>query len=176
MYYLIVQCIYFSSWCKWLLDISLSWFLESLWDRVYLCLLGIIGSSLRAGWSPYPTFRENTPLKKIKTPGTAGFPCELYTFFFRDLSQSMLNRFKYSFVQGKLSLDKITGIINLIPKKDQNPLFLKNWRPISVLNTDYKLLAKSLALTLRKVVSCITSSDQTGFYMVGTLERTFVWL
>ena len=40
---------------------------------------------------------------------------------------------------------------------------MKNWRPISILNTDYKILAKCLAQRLKKVLSEIISCDQTGF-------------
>ena len=52
------------------------------------------------------------------------------------------------------------GIINLIPKKEKDLRFLKNWRPVSLLNTDYKILAKTLANRLHKVISKIVTSDQ----------------
>ena len=46
------------------------------------------------------------------------------------------------------------GIITLLPKKDKNQLLKKkNWRPISLLNTDYKILAKVLAFRLKKGVA-----------------------
>ena len=102
-------------------------------------------------------------MKNNKTPGTDGFPSEFYKFFFKDIGQFLLKSFNFSFQSGKMSMDQRRAIINLIPKKNQDPLFLKNWRPISVLNTDYKLLAKCLALRLRKVLSEIISCDQTGF-------------
>ena len=54
-------------------------------------------------------------------------------------------------------------IITLFPKKNKNQLILKNWRPISLLNTDYKILAKILANRLKHVLESIISCDQTGF-------------
>ena len=102
-------------------------------------------------------------MKNNKTPGTDGFPCEFYKFFFKDLGEILLQSFNFSFQSGKMSLEQRRAIINLIPKKSQDLLYLKNWRPISVLNTDYKLLTKCLAQRLKKVLDEIISSDQTGF-------------
>ena len=52
---------------------------------------------------------------------------------------------------------------------------LKNWRPISLLNVDYKVLTKALAMRLQNVLNKIISTDQVGYingrYM-GTNIRT----
>jgi len=55
------------------------------------------------------------------------------------------------------------GIISLIPKKDKDKKYLKNWRSISLLNNDYKIVTKALALRLEKVLPTIISSNQTGY-------------
>ena len=54
-------------------------------------------------------------------------------------------------------------VISLIPKKDKDKNYLKNWRPISLLNNDYKIAAIALALRLEKVLPTIISSSQTGY-------------
>ena len=41
--------------------------------------------------------------------------------------------------------------------------FLKNWRPIHLLNTDYKIVAKVLANRLKNVLHHLISHCQTGF-------------
>ena len=54
-------------------------------------------------------------------------------------------------------------MISLIPKKDKSLLELKNWRPISLLQTDYKIVAKCLASRLQSALKKLIHSDQTGF-------------
>ena len=51
----------------------------------------------------------------------------------------------------------------LIPKGTKDKRLLKNWRPVSLLNVDYKILAKVLATRLQKVISYVISSDQVGY-------------
>ena len=66
----------------------------------------------------------------------------------------------YSYAHGSLSDTQRRGILRLLFKKD-DPLELKNWRPISLLNTDYKICTKVLANRLRKVLPRIINKDQT---------------
>ena len=98
-----------------------------------------------------------------KTPGTDGFPTEFYKSFINELGEYLIRSFQYSYQYGKLSMDQRRAIINVIPKKDKDPLYIGNWRPISILNTDYKIIAKCLALRLKKVLPEIINNDQTGF-------------
>ena len=67
-----------------------------------------------------------------------------------------------------MSPDQRRAIINLIPKKDKDPLLLCNWRPISILNVDYKILVKGIALRLKKVIPLI-SSDHADWFYSGTI-------
>ena len=41
--------------------------------------------------------------------------------------------------------------------------YLKNWRPITLLTTDYKILTKSLAMRLQKILPKLIDSDQVGY-------------
>ena len=45
----------------------------------------------------------------------------------------------YAYDQGTLSVSQRREIIKLIPKKDADPHFIKNWRPLTLLNCDYKI-------------------------------------
>ena len=104
-----------------------------------------------------------------KSPGADGFLVEFYRRFWSSLGQDLVEVPNYSYEHGQLSDSQKQGIIRLLYKKD-DPLLLKNWRPISLLNTDYKICTKVLANRLKKVLSVILSEDQTcgvpavGFY------------
>ena len=50
-----------------------------------------------------------------------------------------------------------------IPKENKNRHFLKNWRPITLLNTVYKIASGSIADRIKKVLSKLISTNQTGF-------------
>jgi len=105
-------------------------------------------------------------LKKLhngKTPGTDGLPPEFYKFFWSDIKFFLVNSIQYAMSNNKLSIEQKRGIITLIPKKEKNRLLIKNWRPISLLNTDYKLIAKILASRLQNVLPKIINSDQSGY-------------
>ena len=78
----------------------------------------------------------------------------------------MVNSFNYGFQKGELTISQRQSIIRLIPKKDKDLSRLKNWRPISLLNLDYKIATKALALRLKKVLPSIINDAQTG-YMEG---------
>ena len=53
--------------------------------------------------------------------------------------------------------------MELIPKKDAEPYLIKNWRPISLLNCDYKIAAKAIANRFKHVLPNLIDNDQTDF-------------
>ena len=55
------------------------------------------------------------------------------------------------------------AVISLLLKKDKNPLDCSSYRPVSLLNTDAKILAKILARRLEGIIPSIIAPDQTGF-------------
>ena len=101
--------------------------------------------------------------KNNKTPGSDGFTIEFYRYFWNTLGQTMVDSFNYAFENGSLSISQKLGVISLIPKKDKDKKHLKNWRPISLLNNDYKIAAKAIALRLEKVLPTIINPSQTGY-------------
>ena len=98
-----------------------------------------------------------------KTPGSDGLPVEFYNAFWSDISDHLLNALNYAYHKGQLSVSQKRGVIKVIPKKDAEPYYVKNWRPITLLNCDYKIAAKAIANRLKNVIPKIINNDQTGF-------------
>ena len=116
-------------------------------------------------------------LKNGKTPGTDGFPPDYYKFFWKDLGILVYESIKHALAKKEMSVDQKRGIINLIPKKDKDVRLLKNWRPISLLNTDYKILTKVLATRLKKVLPTVIHPDQVAYLKgryIGQNIRTII--
>ena len=98
-----------------------------------------------------------------KSPGEDGFTVEFYKFFFELLGQEFLNSINASCDDNELSIFQCRGVITLIPKEDANLKDLSNWRPITLLNVDYKIASKAIATRIEKVLPLLINSNQTGF-------------
>ena len=98
-----------------------------------------------------------------KSPGTDGLPSEFYQIFWNDVSKPLLEALNYGFEIGKLSISQKRGIIKLIPKKSEELYYVKNWRPLTLLNCDYKIATKAIANRLKIHLHKLINNDQTGF-------------
>ena len=68
-----------------------------------------------------------------------------------------------AYENGQLSISQSRGIITLIPKEESSLLELKNWRPITLLNVDYKIASKAIAKRIEPILPSLIHPDQTGF-------------
>ena len=69
----------------------------------------------------------------------------------------------YSFEFGELSNSQKQAIITLIEKRGKDKRLIKNWRPISLINVDTKIISKVLANRLEKVLPNLIHSNQNAF-------------
>ena len=67
-----------------------------------------------------------------------------------------------------------TSHLALIPKKD-GPTTPADYRPISLLNTSFKLITKVLANMLQKVIKQIIRKNQYGFIKTRTIQDCLDW-
>ena len=102
-------------------------------------------------------------MKTGKTPGNDGLTIEFYKFFWQHLKQPLFNSAMHSKLRGFLSVSQRQAIIKLLEKKDKDKRFIENWRPISLLNVDTKIISKAFATRLKSVLPEIISHDQTAY-------------
>jgi hypothetical protein len=100
-----------------------------------------------------------------KTPGIDGLSSNFYKTFWNDLQPHFMRMANYVFENRNLSNDQKHGIITLLPKQDKDLTNIKNWRPISILNSDYKILTKIFANRLKTILPDLIHPDQTGFVL-----------
>ena len=98
-----------------------------------------------------------------KTPGEDGLGIEFYKAFKEQPCPFLLLLYNEILEKGVLPPSMCKAIISLLHKTAKDPLSMGKYRPISLLNCDYKILAKILALRLEKVVPAIIHVDQVGF-------------
>ena len=88
---------------------------------------------------------------------------QIFISYWNNVADCLVNSINYTYQVRQFSVSQRRGIIKVIPKKDPDPCLAKNWRPITLLNTNYKIAAKAIANRLKIVIPKIVNNDQTGF-------------
>ena len=107
------------------------------------------------------TVIRNLPIKKSSRPD--GFIAEFYQKFREELTPILLKLFQKIADKGKLTNLFYEATITLIPTPDEDATKKENHRPISLMNTDAKILNKILAIRIQQHVKKIIHRDQVGF-------------
>ena len=100
-------------------------------------------------------------IQNNKTPGMDGLTKEFYVHFWGCLKSPYLKCIDIIKVEKELTDMQKRGAINLIFKKGNRNL-IKNYRPISLLNIDLKIITKALAIRLSSIISNLIHEHQTA--------------
>ena len=96
-----------------------------------------------------------------KSPGLDGITAEFYQEFRPQLVPILTELYNNSLLQGYLPKSFKQSIITLIFKNKGSPDEIRNWRPISLLNLDYKILTKTITLRLKNTIANIINEFQS---------------
>lgn len=116
-----------------------------------------LNSNLNADISISEIIAAVNSMQNNKSPSPDGFTTEYYKQFSFQLAQAM---YKEAFSSGTLPVTLRQASISLLAKKNKDLLLCTSYRPISLLNVDFKVLSKVLAKRLEGVIPIIVSPDQ----------------
>ena len=102
-------------------------------------------------------------LKNGTSPGPGGFTVEFFKCFWEELKGIMLQTLREIQSMGRTRSAFKQSVTILIPKRGKDRRYVKNLRPISLLDVSYKVYTKAIARRLERVIKRCVHEDQTGF-------------
>ena len=84
-----------------------------------------------------------TGMRNNVAPGSSGNTGIFYKAFWTVIKNRIMQAIHKSKQANSMSPSQILGIIKIIPKADKNLKLLTNWRPLTLLNTFYKIILKT---------------------------------
>nr|GFA62898.1 putative RNA-directed DNA polymerase, eukaryota, reverse transcriptase zinc-binding domain protein [Tanacetum cinerariifolium] len=103
-----------------------------------------------------------------KSPGPDGFTFAFYKKFWDTIKKDVVGFVQDFFTSGFLPRGCNTSFIALIPKVSNpmmvsNPMVVSDFRPISLIGAQYKIITKVLANRLAKVIDSVIGHEQSAF-------------
>ena len=102
-------------------------------------------------------------MKKGKSPGSNGYTACFFKHFWAKLGPFLYRAFVFCNQNGKKLLTHSEGVITMIPKAGKHPDSIKGWRPITLLNIDFKIISAAVSARLQSVAGSLIDQCQTAY-------------
>ena len=113
-------------------------------------------------FKPDEFFDAAMTLKSEKVPGLDGLTIEFYRKFWKHISVFLIEMYQFSYENGELPNTVKQGLISLLSKPNRDPRYIRNKRPLTLLQNDYKILAKAIDNRMRMILPNLIDTDQNG--------------
>ncbi|XP_071712466.1 uncharacterized protein [Rutidosis leptorrhynchoides] len=97
-----------------------------------------------------------------KAPGPDGFNLGFFKKFWPTIKESVIDAVSGFWANGEFSRGCNASFVTLVLKK-LDPLHFGEFRPISLINSYYKIIAKLLSIRLRKIIHKLIGGEQSAF-------------
>jgi hypothetical protein len=101
-------------------------------------------------------------MKQYKSPGLDGIINEIYQIYWDTIKEVLFKVLLEIFDKFEMCDSQCRGMLTLLHKGGDRDN-IRNWRPITLLNSDYKIISKLLANRMKPVLNKIIHTDQKGF-------------
>ena len=105
-------------------------------------------------------------------PFGPGLEFHSYDYFLNSIDHLLIHN------RGEMSSSQKKAVITFIEKQGKDWIFIKNWRPISLVNVDAKIVSKAIVARIKKVLPSIIYHVQTGYvndrFIGETVRSIFV--
>ena len=102
-------------------------------------------------------------LANNKSPSLDDFSIEFYKTFWTEIKSLFMECLDFSKITNQLSKSQYEGVITLLPKPGKDKLSPSNYRPITLLNCDYKIISKVITNRIHPCLNDLIEKEQNGF-------------